>query len=109
MNALDLKGPSSQPKSLEKAQRVIDALWRALSEALEQTEQLEEQLCTDSGNSSREGGPDSQDHDRGEIRGQPPLAQVGHFDSARLMGMVTFGNHLRLRRARCQPNLCQLK
>lgn len=59
MNALDLKGPSPQPKTLEEAQQVIDALWRALGEALERIEQLEEQLRTDSSNSSKAPSSDS--------------------------------------------------
>ena len=53
MNALDLKGPPPQPKTLGEAQQVIAALWAALGELRERIEQLEEQIRTDSGNSSK--------------------------------------------------------
>jgi hypothetical protein len=71
MNSLDLKGPSTQPKILEESQQVSDSLWRALREALERIEQLEEQLRTDSGNSSK---APSSDSPRSRAQG----AQPGH-------------------------------
>lgn len=82
MNALDLKGPPPQPKTLEEAQSVIEALWAALGEARERIERLEEQLRTDSGNSSKAPSSDSpkgraeRRRKRGSGRGQG--AQPGH-------------------------------
>jgi hypothetical protein len=75
MNALDLKGPSPRPKSLEEAQQVIDALWRALGEALERIEQLEEQRRMDPGNSSKAPSSDSP-RSRAQRRRGP--ARLGH-------------------------------
>lgn len=59
MSDLDLKSPPPQPSSLEEAQVMIEALWGRLSEALERIEQLEEQLDTDSNNSSKPPSSDS--------------------------------------------------
>lgn len=82
MNALDFKGAPLQPKSLEEAQQVIDVLWRALGEAVEQIKQLEEQLRTDSGNSSKAPSSDSP-RSRAQRRKNPRSsraqgAQPGH-------------------------------
>lgn len=82
MNALDLKQPPPQPKTLEEAQQWIDALWGALGEALERIERLEEQLRTDSGNSSKAPSSDSPQR-RAERRRKPRSdrgqgAQPGH-------------------------------
>lgn len=90
MNALDLKGPSPQPKSPEEAQQVIDALWRALGEALERIEQLEEQRRTDSANSSKAPSSDSP-RSRAQRRKRPHSsrtqgAQPGHEKHERALG-----------------------
>jgi transposase len=82
MNAVDLKGPPPQPKTLEEAQQRIAALWGALGEALERIEQLEEQLSSDSGNSSKapsSDGPKSRAQRRRKpSSGRAPGAQPGH-------------------------------
>jgi hypothetical protein len=53
MNHLDLNGPAPKAKTLEEAQQTIDALWSALGEAMKRIEQLEEQLRSDSRDSSQ--------------------------------------------------------
>lgn len=82
MNALDLKGPPPQPKTLGEAQQVIAALWAALGELRERIEQLEEQIRTDSGNSSKAPSSDSP-KSRAQRRKKPRSgrtqgAQPGH-------------------------------
>ena len=67
MYELDVTGPAPQPTTLAEAQQVIEVLWRSYQELVAQNrqlqsmqeellsriEQLEEQLLTDSGNSSK--------------------------------------------------------
>ena len=82
MFALDVNHPPPQPKSLAEAQQVIEVLWRALGEAVARIEKLEEQLNTDSTNSSQPPSSDSPKK-RAERRKKPCSkraqgAQPGH-------------------------------
>lgn len=79
---LDLNGKPPQPKSLDEAQQLIDALWLGLRETTARIEKLEEQLNTDSNNSSKPPSSDSPQK-RAERRKKPRSnrprgAQRGH-------------------------------
>lgn len=79
---LDFNRPPPQPQALAEAQQLIEVLWRALGEAMGRLETLEEQLNTDSNNSSKPPSSDSAKQ-RAERRKKPCSgrargAQPGH-------------------------------
>ena len=87
MNAFNLKGSSPQPKSLEEAQQVIDAVRACIGRSARADEPLEEQLRTDSGNSSKAPSSDSP-RSRVQRRKRPRStraqgAQPGHEEHER--------------------------
>jgi transposase len=82
MNNLDLNGPAPKAKTLEEAQQTIDALWSALGEALKRIEQLEEQLRSDSRDSSKAPSRDTPEQrakrPKKKRTGKSQGAQPGH-------------------------------
>lgn len=85
---LDFNGKPPQPKSLDEAQQLIKALWLGLRETTARMGKLDEQLHTDSSNSSKPPSSDSPQQ-RAERRKQPRAhrprgAQRGHPNHERV-------------------------
>ena len=79
-SVLDKKAP--EPKTLEEAQAVINALWQLVRDLSARVEELEDQLARDSGNSSQPPSQDSPkqraERKKKERTGRKQGAQLGH-------------------------------